>query len=115
MNTHQKGWIMKRFAVLTVLAALFFGALAAASAHAPYYVGWYATAHYIFTHSDGQYDINVTLIFLDYDAASTVIATETQIADDPTGHHVYPEVNQTNWTGTLGQRRHWDITIVSTG
>ncbi|HVU10093.1 MAG TPA: hypothetical protein VHD90_02395 [Phototrophicaceae bacterium] len=106
---------MKRFALFTVLAALFFGTLAAASAHAPYYVAWDASARYICSHSNGQYEMNVAHAYLDYDAANAVIATETDYADDPTGHHVYPQVNQTDWTGTLGQRRHWDFTFISTG
>ncbi len=58
MNTHQKGWILRRLALLTLLVGLFFGSLAVVLAGGgglatpPYYIRWKSPITYTCTHSE---------------------------------------------------------------
>jgi hypothetical protein len=113
MRMSQNRWIMKRIALLTVIAALFFGTLAAVSADAPYYVSWNSPVTYTCTHSGGEYHLDVALTSLAYDAPIDALLTETDITDNSFGHFVTSQDDESDWMNFLGIRKHTTYTIVS--
>ena len=97
---------MKRISLLTLLVALFFGALASVSADAPYYVSLNSPVTYTCTHSAGEYHLNVALTYLAYDAPIDALMTETDITDNSFGHFVTSQDDESDWMNFLGIRKH---------
>ncbi len=112
MSTYQKGSIMKRLALLTLLVGLFFGSLAVVLAGGgglatpPYYIRWKSPVTYTCTHSQYYYGLRVAVTTLNYNVPTDAVMTEVDTSDNSVGHFVNAQDEESDWINGRGQRQH---------
>jgi len=110
MDTSQKGWIMKRIALLTLLVGLFFGSmvvvLAGGLATPPFYITWKLPVTYTCVHTAYYDELLTAITILNYNVPTAAVMTEVDTSDNSVGHFVVVQDEESDWINGRGQRQH---------